>query len=32
VLIRKDGKISANFQGAREESVLREALAKAGIK
>jgi peroxiredoxin/outer membrane lipoprotein-sorting protein len=32
VVIGKDGKISAYFQGVREESVLREALAKAGIK
>jgi hypothetical protein len=32
VVIGKDGRISANFQGAPDESVLREALAKAGIK
>jgi peroxiredoxin/outer membrane lipoprotein-sorting protein len=32
VVIGKDGKISSYFQGVREESVLREALAKAGMK
>jgi peroxiredoxin len=32
VVIGKDGKISAYFRGVREESVLREALARAGIK
>jgi peroxiredoxin/outer membrane lipoprotein-sorting protein len=32
VVIGRDGKISAYFQGVREESVLREALAKAGMK
>jgi peroxiredoxin/outer membrane lipoprotein-sorting protein len=32
VVIGKDGSISSYFQGVREENVLREALAKAGIK
>jgi peroxiredoxin/outer membrane lipoprotein-sorting protein len=32
VVIGKDGKISSYFQGVRDESVLREALAKAGMK
>jgi hypothetical protein len=32
VVIGKDGKISSYFVGVREESVLREALAKAGMK
>jgi len=32
VVIGKDGKISAYFRGVREENVLREALAKAGMK
>jgi peroxiredoxin/outer membrane lipoprotein-sorting protein len=32
VVIGKDGKVSSYFQGVREEEVLREALAKAGIK
>jgi len=32
VVIGKNGKVSSYFTGVREESVLREALAKAGIK
>jgi peroxiredoxin/outer membrane lipoprotein-sorting protein len=32
VVIGKDGKVSSYFVGVREESVLREALAKAGMK
>ena len=32
VVIGKDGKVSSYFTGVREEEVLREALAKAGIK
>jgi peroxiredoxin/outer membrane lipoprotein-sorting protein len=32
VVIGKDGKISSYFTGVREENVLREALAKAGLK
>jgi peroxiredoxin/outer membrane lipoprotein-sorting protein len=32
VVIGKDGKISSYFTGVREENVLREALAKAGMK
>ncbi len=32
VVIGRDGKISAYYRGVREENVLREALAKAGIK
>ena len=32
VVVGKDGKISAYYRGVREENVLREALAKAGIK
>jgi len=32
VVIGKDGKVSSYFQGVREENVLREALAKAGIR
>jgi thiol-disulfide isomerase/thioredoxin len=32
VVIGKGGKVSSYFTGVREESVLREALAKAGIK
>jgi hypothetical protein len=31
-VIGKNGKVSSYFTGVREESVLREALAKAGIK
>ena len=32
VVIGKDGRISSYFTGVREESALREALAKAGMK
>jgi peroxiredoxin/outer membrane lipoprotein-sorting protein len=32
VVIGKDGKISSYFHGVREEGVLREALAKAGMR
>ena len=32
VVIGRDGKISSYFTGVREENVLRQALAKAGIK
>ncbi len=32
VVIGRDGRISSYFTGVREESVLREALAKAGMK
>jgi peroxiredoxin/outer membrane lipoprotein-sorting protein len=32
VIVGKDGKVSSYFTGLREEDVLREALAKAGMK
>jgi thiol-disulfide isomerase/thioredoxin len=32
VVIGRDGKVSSYFTGVRDESVLREALAKAGMK
>lgn len=32
VIVGKDGKVSSYFTGLREEEVLREALAKAGMK